>query len=280
MNQELGEQIFNQKMAKLYHEVLSDNASRKIGYFLDNAALGMGPIVKSDEYYFYDLTRIHLENPLGFNHPINLSAQRLPNQSHLISYTQSLIYQIQQVFNDHFKCSYKFYLSDHLNSNHDKKTFLISPSFYRSQDEIQNLKSNIADLKNVTIPIYDNFLLVGSNEVPFTGEKLETLQMYRTDILKEKIDTISLFLKSNLLLSNGKVSLLNEKIKGFCEKYDNLEAGPLKIIIKPNKDYFHETLKANGLLVDVQEQNLNLFFPTTILESELDEVFIILGKLI
>ena len=99
-------------------------------------------------------------------------------------------------------------------------------------------------------------------------------------LLKEKLLTLNFFLKSNLFASDGKVAQLNKRINYCVANNKQLRFEPLGLSIQSSSSLLHEELKQCGLLTELKNDSIHMYFPITINFDELEEVLSIVEKVI
>jgi hypothetical protein len=284
MNQELENHIFNLKMNELLSSFEQNSLPKKRAYFLANESYGIGAKVYNDQNYFYDLTTVHAEEPLGFNHPLLLRTKQIPNQCHLSLILQNSIESIQNLFETHFGISMNFVLLNQskIKSTQDK-SFYLDTSFFRSTSELEKLSNISSSLEHLILKVSSDIVLCGTSNLKTEQGQLESISsqsVFEVELLERKL---SFYLDTNALDENGKINSINKSLSDFSKGVKQLSFKELSLS-STSQNYvdaskLNEALKENGILVSQEGNSITMNFPFTILEEELTEIFKILKEI-
>lgn len=274
MNQDFEQQHFNMSMASVFKQWQVEKTGQKRGFFLDQNNFSLGAKVFNHDLYYYDLTSVHLENPLGFNHPIaHQSANTECSENSIVAVGQ--IYNLlDQLFTDVFKINLNFCLIEAEDTiQNDPTYFFISDDFFRDENNKALLsKALVNEKRSLLIHLYNHKYIVGCSEVFPEISKYINENISRLHILNEKYLLLRLFLKSNLLEPGGKVSSINKQLERFASQNDFIEFKPMALNILDSSSILHDEIKQRGVLCQLFQNSITAFFPLTIDSLELDEV--------
>lgn len=283
MNQELENNIFNLKMNELLSSIQRNPTNKKRSFFLDSDSFGIGAKVYNDDFYFYDLTYKHSEEPLGFNHPLILRDNKIPNHCHHAFLISESIESIQRIFEDALSLSLGFKLVEQTSIYPDSKnSFLIDENFFKHPRHIERLKQSLPGLEFLFIRVNSDLVLFGQVQLDEAEEFLPSKSSHASADLQLLKRKLKFYIESNLLSTTGKLASLNKKFEEFSNLNSRMSYGDLSLVsvlensVVASKS--QEQLKSKGVLVDLEGSKLLIYFPLTILDEELVEILGILKE--
>ena len=270
-------------MKELSSSMNCSHSQRRRAYFIDSKSISIGAKRFNDDFYFFDLTHKHSQEPLGFNHPLLLRQSHYPKNHCYSQSVDHFLDEIRETLNNVLSIKLSFSLVDQNSLNRDlNRSMVVDHNFFKHPRHFKNLKKNIDDIEDFYFFISSSFYLVGSRKLKTSLElSNETLRKISPDIdlLKRKV---KFYFESNLLLDDGKLTDLNLRILNFSKDFSRVEAKDLSLVLHSEDENLaadkHEQLKERGLVVDQREKSLHLSFPLTILDDEFDEIIGILRE--
>lgn len=269
-------------MDHIYQQWKVEKTKLSRNFFLSPNAYSIGPKIYNNENYFYDLSAIQQENPLGFNHPLVLRSNNnlISRNSH---YELNQIYILfQQLFEQKFNLNLNFFLVEiDLNTTQSLGNYLLADnSLFNSIDGIAQLNKALDSHWPILIPVYDNFYLAATPQFHANLSAKRKNSVARINLLEEKYQIFRFYLLSNLLEEGGKVDSLNQSLSRFAKSNTRIDSFALGLKISPSDSVLHEELKQHGVFTEFTEDQIILYFPLTTKEEELEEILSVIANVI
>lgn len=275
MKQEILTEQFSQAFRELTPKFgnFANKVEKKLemAFFQDSDSKRMAALVSNDEFYYFDLGKRHHYEVLGYNHPLQIKSELLAYSQNFNTQLILESYNIASLFGDDL-CG----LIIGKDKLKNKKQYLHFHSQNLSSSEsYEEFHSQFHKIRKLYISInQEQYFVVTDQILMFEQEEIYNVSEY----LKIYFTT-KLFLKSNLLDKHGKINDLNSILILFSNYFSNTEVRtPLCLTINHANSILHEDLKQKGVLGELIEDKIQLYFPLTILEEELLEIFDILEQ--
>lgn len=275
MKQEILTEQFSQTFRELTPKFanFSNNDEKKLemAFFQDSESKRMAALISNDEFYYYDLGKRHQYEILGYNHPLQLKSELLAYSQNFNTQLILESYNIAGLFGDDL-CG----LVIGKERFENKKQFThFHSQILSSSESFEEFQSQFNKTKKFYISINQEQYFVVTNQILM----FEQEEIYNVSEYLKIYFTTKLFLKSNLLSKHGKINDLNSILILISNYFSDVQMkSPLCLTINHANSILHENLKQKGVLGELIEDRIQLYFPLTILEEELLEIFDILEQ--